>query len=605
MKWPMATIMLLQVCLPTHSDAQVIAPSRVIDWTNAGIVGGIPNRTTICATFSSGATAAQINAAIASCPNGQVVFLNAGTYNFTTGLIFSNKSNVTLRGAGADVTSLVFSGNNACGGYNASICVMGNSTWYGSPYITTSTDWTAGYAKNATQITVASTAGLSVGQVVVLDQLNDTTDTGTVLVCDTTGPPLCSREGGSPGRANRAQEQYVRVTAINGNVLTIWPGLHMPNWRSSQSPQVFVFGPQSASIGIENLSINNLNAGGMGGIVFHNAYQSWVQGVKSLYGRRNHVWLIQAAGIELRNNYFYGPQSTASQSYAVESFLASDCLIINNIFQHTTIPMIIGNNTGSVYAYNYSIDDVYYVATWMQPSQLIHDAGVDNLLLEGNVGAGLQSDLFHGTSNFVTAFRNYYNGWETGKTQNTIPIQIQAKHRFYNFVGNVLGRSAYHNNYQSTPPSGTNGGTSIYVLGWSGQQGTTDNIVTVNDPLVVTTSLRWGNYDTFTGTSRFLASEVPSALSDYPNPVPSSQTLPASQFLSSSPTWFVTPFGTVPWPPIGPDVAGGPGPGGHAYKIPAQLCYENSSTGGDGTLVFNAGNCYRSTPAPPSNLIVQ
>jgi hypothetical protein len=49
--------------------------------------------------LNSGATAAQINAAIAACSNG-VVYLTAGTCNLTTGIIFSGRDNVTLRGAG-------------------------------------------------------------------------------------------------------------------------------------------------------------------------------------------------------------------------------------------------------------------------------------------------------------------------------------------------------------------------------------------------------------------------------------------------------------------------------------------------------------------------
>jgi len=53
----------------------IIDPSRAIDWSNVGISGGIPNRTTICATLNPGASAAQISSAIASCPSGQVVFL--------------------------------------------------------------------------------------------------------------------------------------------------------------------------------------------------------------------------------------------------------------------------------------------------------------------------------------------------------------------------------------------------------------------------------------------------------------------------------------------------------------------------------------------------
>src|SRR6266550_3001396 len=83
------------LCVTTHSQAQtVLDPSRRIDWSQAGVALGIPNRTTICATLNPGATAAQINSAIASCPSGQVVKLNAGVYNLSSGIDFSAHSNV-------------------------------------------------------------------------------------------------------------------------------------------------------------------------------------------------------------------------------------------------------------------------------------------------------------------------------------------------------------------------------------------------------------------------------------------------------------------------------------------------------------------------------
>jgi hypothetical protein len=72
-----------------------------------GCPRGIPNRVAICATLNPGATAAQINSAIASWLSGQVVKLNADTYNLSTRIIFNNK-NVTLRRAGPDRTFLVF-----------------------------------------------------------------------------------------------------------------------------------------------------------------------------------------------------------------------------------------------------------------------------------------------------------------------------------------------------------------------------------------------------------------------------------------------------------------------------------------------------------------
>ena len=112
------------VCLPVHSRAQtgIVDPGRRADWTGAGIPGGIPNRTAICATLNPGAAAAQINSAIAACNNG-VVFLSAGTYHLSSGIDFAGKGNVTLRGAGPDQTLLVFTGNVDCWGQPASICI--------------------------------------------------------------------------------------------------------------------------------------------------------------------------------------------------------------------------------------------------------------------------------------------------------------------------------------------------------------------------------------------------------------------------------------------------------------------------------------------------
>src|SRR5438876_3119335 len=49
---------LLIIVIPMAAHAQpwsgILDPSRAIDWSNAGIPGGIPNRTTVCATINAG-----------------------------------------------------------------------------------------------------------------------------------------------------------------------------------------------------------------------------------------------------------------------------------------------------------------------------------------------------------------------------------------------------------------------------------------------------------------------------------------------------------------------------------------------------------------------
>src|SRR5690349_1571851 len=215
-KYGLLFSLILLFMVPTSAHAQlwtgIIDPSRAIDWSKAGIPGGIPNRTIICATLNPGATAAQINAAIASCPANQVVFLSAGTYNLSSGITFSGSNNVTLRGAGADQTQLVMLGASGCIIQSASVCIAGPSfTGPGNPG--TIRNWTAGYAKGTTQLTLSSTSGLSVGSLLILDQLDDATDTGGVFVTDSLS---YSQEGNAPGRTGRHQQQFVKVTAING-----------------------------------------------------------------------------------------------------------------------------------------------------------------------------------------------------------------------------------------------------------------------------------------------------------------------------------------------------------------------------------------------------
>jgi hypothetical protein len=145
------------------------------------------------------------------------------------------------------------------------------------------------------------------------------------------------------------------------------------------------------------------------------------------------------------------------------------------------------------------------------------------------------------------------------------------------------------------------------MTGWSTNQQKYSSLP--NDTLVKSTMMRWGNWDVVTKAPRWNSSEVPTSLGSYGNSVPSNNTLPASFYMSSKPSWW---SGT--WPAIGPDVTGGNvnDTGGHAYKIPARLCYENASNdpnypntdaSGLRIRVFNANNCYSTSSLPaPTNL---
>lgn len=605
---------LIFLCLSTSAHAQTIIDSiteanRRIDWSQPGIPGGIPHRNAVCATLSPGATGTDINNALASCSGSDgVVFLESGTYTISGGITFSGKSHVTLRGAGPDQTILNFTSKDTCMGYGANVCVRGSSTvWYGGVPSGNIRNWTAGYAKGTTQITLDDVSGLAPGMILILDQLDDVkTDTFDntpgVLACDAVN--VCSREGGSPGRADRVQQHYAEIISIDGDQVTISPGLHMPNWRASQSPQAWFWGTVSQTSimnSIEDLTVDHTSSNETSGIVFTNAYKCWVRNVRSLKSQRNHIWINQATRIEVRDSYFAETKGIGNLTYGIEMFTSGNALIINNILHRITSPIILGNNHGSVYAYNYT-NDVVSDGSFMFHGLLgTHDSGTGMNLFEGNSSNGYKMDAFHGTGNLTTVFRNHLLGTEPGKNQiNTIPVNLWVGNRFNNIIGNILGTSGYHNVYEKSPVAGTAGDTklTIYVLGYS-SSGTGVHVDLGTDSHAVSTLLRWGNFDYATNTTRFEATEIASGVT-----FPTSQVFPASLFLSSKPTW----WGTMPFPPIGPDVTGGDAdPNGRAHKIPAQVCYEDTPKDANGILIFNADNCYENTlspPDPPTNLRV-
>jgi hypothetical protein len=201
-------------------------------------------------------------------------------------------------------------------------------------------------------------------------------------------------------------------------------------------------------------------------------------------------------------------------------------------------------------------------------------------LIEGNDGQSFQSDNVHGTHAFQTLFRNFFHG-DPARSDNTTIIHLWAYSRYFNMVGNVLGRTGYYDTYE------TNSGSSKSGIYGFGEPDVGAHVQP--DALTRSTSMRWGNFDTVTGGVRFVAAEVPSKLASFSTPVPATQRLPPSLYLAVKPSW----LGDVAWPPIGPDVMGGnvPGYAGHANEIAARKCYR-SSPRSNGILDFNGQACY-------------
>ncbi|MGH9328509.1 MAG: hypothetical protein ACRD2B_17705 [Terriglobia bacterium] len=478
---------------------------------------------------------------------------------------------------------------------------------------TSSFNSTAGFSdSNSTQFQYADPAsGLAAsggGQA--------TADTGGVYN-SCVGGPTCSMEPGSgfpdvgrscPDLNNgaggtaecatgeisyRSQEEIKQITAVNGSQLTISPPLYMPNWRFPQKPSIWWTGANYDTLdGIESMTLDYAEDQGSSetsGVDFYRAYECWMRNIRSLHGNEAHVYIRQgSARDEVLDSYFFGSKGSDAQSYGIEMYEGSeDNLIENNICQDVIGCIMPGGVWGSVIAYNYSVEAGALPVDWLRPGLTEnHDFGGMNLF-EGNDMPFASLDDIHGSSTAETSFRNRLRGTDTSKSASLVAVSDSAFNRFANFVGNILGTSGAETSYETAAPF-----ASGYVWEIGGE---TDNGATPYDPITTSSLLRWGNYDVATGAVHWCGnssdpgwtttcaskSEIPdTAFTDVnANAVPSSTVLPASFYRVSEPAFWQTPWGTSPWPSIGPDVTGGTAPdglAGYSYTIPAQECFADT-----------------------------
>ena len=638
----MHTRLLVLVFLAGTTFAQnwsgVLDPKRATDWSKAGIQGSHPSDsltqcvTAACNTVGTTVTLANINAAITSAPCGTYIKLPFVAVSLG-GSVLINKSCVELRGtiSGNDMTKLTFTSITSPGfGWfmGGAIAVgvgsfnIGCTTGCGGgpgPDNTAAVTGTAGtapggstganlYPQGATIVTLSSTTGLvarsgsTPGTTLFIDQVNDSSDgfpaAGDLFVCNGAAP--CSGEGAGATAARtsggvRSQVELHEVTAINGSQITIDPPLIAANIRSSQSPGAWWASSthQLNKVGIRDLTIDFSATGSFAaGIYAVNVSNFWAKGVRIIYNSPatsfvHHIYLLNSFRSTIQNSYFYGANASASQNtnYTITQLIGSSDLIENNILHHNVIPYAPDDPTiGNVIAYNY-VDDAYYPASGFQP----HQSGDLYNLFEANNMGTFFSDNIHGTHFFNTLYRNHFDAHNHNPGGVTADggIVLWGRNRFFNLLGNVFGASQY-TQYQLLL---ADSGNTVYQLGDKGNCSNCGALA--DDSNVNRTLMRWGNWDNVTSTNdtgtndstgtRFVGSEVPRGITNFPNAVPASQSLPASLYLADRPSAWWKVGSTIPaWPPIGPDVSGGDAPntatyptGGHAYKIPARLAFES------------------------------
>lgn len=656
----MAVLVLVAPCLG-QAWSGILAPSRAIDWTKAGLPATFPDsetttnpwtppiRTQCGSTVASGASPATINAALAACSAGTYVLLGGtiaspATFTFSSiNLTMYAQNGVTLRGSGPMATTLILTGTSQA------IFSIGSSS-YG--FCTT---WATGLSAGSTTLTAtgcsgpAPTAGMGLylGQCdsgysgPIANPISSGTgctaggnlfDNGGLYVCAINNT-YCSRNGTQTSSFSQIQAVYIQsVSTISGGYsFTVTPGIYMPNWGvtiNSQysTPYVYWFGGPTGGGGYSNLNYG----GALEDFTLYDqtlsdhcaidmtfTYASWVKGIRFIAtANANSPRFIcgghRLHGLEM-NNYSFGNVSLTSQyQQNFEPGSESDVLTLNNITESSVFWLGDGSMQGYVVAYNYN----HNTFSGDTNGFFEHGPAGNFGLMEGNTVDSDEDDATNGSHDLNTRFREFIMGWQPPNSSPLHPsgLTYNVFARFENAIGNSIGYSGAPSGsalstYQTTTIGVYN---YVYSLNVNGAAGLTD-------ALVQASLMRWGNWDAATGAARWCASsdpnfanppcsgtsEIPTSLSGNASPFvnsnPASHTLPCSFFLTGYTATTCTPhpsggtglswwkvctswttFPTVcaaastpPFPPIGPDVTGGPYNSGTAYDIPSVVAQKN------------------------------
>jgi hypothetical protein len=527
------------LAIASPATAAILPPDRLTTW-NPGIPGGIPVRTTVCATINASTygsglldATAGIQAALDACPVGQVVQLSAGDFMITSPLQLTKS--IVLRGQGPTQTKLKMPV-----GTNANLITIGQQ-WF--PGLIQSTNLASDAVKGSQTAVLVSNPGLTVGEIVFIDQLTDP----NISHWDSRSPP------GDPSRGwfcrmDRPLGQVMEVASVSGNTITFTTPFHITYQtaftaqlsRSSDQGSLF---PVVKYAGVEDLYVSGGSLG-QGNIWLHAAY-SWIKNIESDFQDGRSIQVDGSFRSVVRDSYVHSTQSPApgGGGYGIAlAWYSADNLVENNIVWNMNKVMVMeSSGGGNVIGYNYMEDGwINYATTFVETGlNASHMTTAHYELFEGNQSFNFDGDNVWGGNVYVMIFRNHL----TGKRRSVAPLTlVDASNRhaaglgggdwWCTFVGNVLGTLG-----QDPSPNTSFTYESAYpwpddpVPMW--QLGYTENFGPA-DPKVLSTVLRGGNFDYFTNSVHW--ENIPA------------QTIPDSLYLTSKPAF----FGSNPWPWVDP-----------------------------------------------------
>jgi len=573
--------------------------------------GGVPKRTTICATLSpsghddSGAIQAKLN----TCQSNQVVMLNPGTFIVNNFLLIHTP--ITLRGSGAGVTILkktngahartskVVAGTTGIltpvdpGSYAHDaqpVIIVGPSRWPG-PDKSGSQNLITDGQQGAFSVTIAHGSGFATGQFVMLDELSGAswrpTPAGFPQAAEVwQGDRVAwnihkpSQPGDDPiaaeswfSRTDRPIVEIKEIASVSGNTITFTSPLSI-SYRTSLKAQLTRYsrsGSQSTgnSIHVVNAGVENLTlvGGADGEIRFECAAYSWAKNIEVTQWIGEGVAIDNSFRVEIRDSYIHTGSwpEPGGGGYAI-SFASgsSEALIENNIVIDANKVMVMrSSGTGSVVGYNYTDDGwIYGTENWVEVGiNASHMAGPHHVLFEGNYSFNADSDYTHGNAIYLTFFRNWLTGQRRDFTDDSNPRAVGLAYGSWwdSFIGNILGRSGHMAGWHYTDPAMSCDAKGNNCAGNNANWRNSD-IWKLGydperwgmrpDPRTLSTVIRDGNYDFLTNSQHWHNTAHGFAL-------------PNSMYLTSKPAF----FGADQWPWIDPST-------GTIYTLPAKARYD-------------------------------
>lgn len=558
------------------ADVSAQIDTTIVPWESRttwapGIQGGIPARTTICATvnassYGNGSSEASggIQAAIGACAPGQTVLLSAGTF-LANDLILINKG-ITLRGAGPGRTTLVKTNGAKPMSYQPAeaepVVVIGPNRW---PKVNnaTSVNLAADGAKGATSVTVSSAAGFAAGQVVLLDEddyataswlplpnRNGQPNTQTIWATDRIvfqrhNPTAQYIDDPFPdsltwfSRSGRPLGEIKEIRSVVGNTITFTTPLHAA-YPMTKLPQLTrYFEAHVRDAGLEDMTITG---GSDANVRFEVAAYSWTKNVEHT------TWLGEAIGInhsfraEIRDSHIHDTAwpYPGGGGYGISfAFSSSEVLIENNIVNMVNKVIVVRSaGAGSVVGYNYMDNGyIFHAPEWQEVGlNGSHMVGGHHVLFEGNESWNYDSDNTHGNAFAMTIFRNHLSGKRSRfPDADGRAAGLMLGSYWHAFIGNVLGNAGQMSGWTYEDPGdgslGNAWGPGRFIWRFGYDPTAWDQAA---DPKVKSTALRDGNFDFLTNQVRWERT---------------ARTLPDSLYLTAKPAF----FGSHPWPWVNPN----------------------------------------------------